>query len=134
MHPAGHRQFHDFAYLNFDVVRMLHDLPEVAHVDQCAADWAIAEMIGLGVGDAVSVYSKVRYQTHASGLPLIETPNRRAILSIPLGFRPVRRAISSSVIAFARVTNSRSAAIECTARPLSFQAIWVSHLQLRSDG
>jgi hypothetical protein len=36
-------------------VHIGHDLPEVAHVDQRATDRAIAEMIGLGLGDAVGI-------------------------------------------------------------------------------
>jgi hypothetical protein len=34
---------------------MLDDLSEVAHIDQGAAEWAIAEMVQLGLGDAVNV-------------------------------------------------------------------------------
>jgi hypothetical protein len=44
-----------FADFNFLIVNVRQQLTEVAHVEIGPADWAIAEMIGLGFGDAISV-------------------------------------------------------------------------------
>jgi hypothetical protein len=77
----------------------------------------------------------VRCELHGlDGLPLIETLNRRAVLSIDSGLRLVRRTISSSVMVFARAISSRSSAIELCLRPISLRAIKIAYLQLQSDG
>jgi hypothetical protein len=83
------------------IIAGLHRLDRVGDLDQLAGGF-------VGVGKWT-----VRCQFHGLvGLPLIETLNRRADLSIDSGFRLVRRTISFSVMVFARVISSRSAAIE----------------------
>ena len=52
------RRLRTFADLNFLIVNVRQELTEVAHVEIGPADWAIAEIIGLGFG------SPVRIATH----------------------------------------------------------------------
>jgi hypothetical protein len=54
--PARLRTFAD---LNLGVVNMRQHLSQVAHVEQRSADRAIAEMIGLGFGNAVGVDASI---------------------------------------------------------------------------
>ena len=49
------RRCRTFANLNLRVVNMRQHSDEIAHVEQRPADRAIAEMIGLGFGDAVRI-------------------------------------------------------------------------------
>jgi hypothetical protein len=62
------RRLRAFDNLNLRVVNMRQHLPEVPHVEVRPADRAIAEMSGLGLGDAVRRLSLVARQLAAQCL------------------------------------------------------------------
>jgi hypothetical protein len=64
------RRGRPFADLNLRVVHMRQHLVEIAHVEIRSADRAIAEMIGLGFGDAIRIETGIARDHKSSLMPL----------------------------------------------------------------
>jgi hypothetical protein len=76
----------------------IQELTEVAHVEIGPADWAIAEMIALGFGDAISVNAGVAGNRNHSMTSYPKTsgvesddPNRVLVLALKQGAAPRRK-------------------------------------------
>src|ERR1700751_4186483 len=73
-----------FADFNFLIVNVRQQLTEIAHVEIGPADRAIAEMIGLGFGDAISVNAGVASNRNHSMTSYPKTTPFRIVLLEPL--------------------------------------------------
>jgi hypothetical protein len=81
-----------FADLNFLIVHVRQQLTKVPHINGCPADWAIAKMIGLGFGRAISIKTGIaRDHQSSSGskhTPWLSTTLRPCVIGTEIQERP----------------------------------------------